>query len=96
MAKVTIENTGDCAVYLPLSLTENETLIIPRAVKNKVADAAGGEGRVVTTPSRAEIDEETLARLRKTKVVAAYFSTGRLRVVGSGPPPDTDGKKGGK
>lgn len=96
--KVTLENTSDSAICLPLSQTEMETLIIPRASKTKVEDKGGGEGRVVSTPGRAEIDSEVLERLQKNKVVATYFSTGRLRVVGSGPPPapGADGGKGGK
>ena len=91
--KVIIENTGEAAVYLPVDAANQETLIVPRAVKEKIEDKGSGEARFVSRPSRVEVDEDVLARLQKSKVVAAYFSTGRLRVVGSGPPPAPDSSK---
>lgn len=99
MAKnIILENTGDAAIYLPVKPEENEVLIIPRATKTKVEEKGTGESHFVKTPGRAEIDSDVLEALKKkSKVVTTYFSTGMLRVVGSGPPPAQGaGNKEGK
>jgi hypothetical protein len=99
MSKTTIvANTTDAAVYLPLGSKDDITTVtVPRAIKQKVKDEKTGDDRMVTTHGTKEVDSDLLADLRSTnKVVAGYFANGRLKEVGSGPPPNpsNQGSKG--
>jgi hypothetical protein len=99
MKTITVENTTDATIYLPLMRGKDDpdTVMVPRAVKQKVRDEKTGDDRMVTTNGSKQVDSDQLAQLRESnKVVAGYFANGRLKEVGSGPPPNpsTQGSKG--
>lgn len=95
MNTVRVENTTDAAVYLPLG-ADHGPITIPRAVKKKERNEKTGDDRMITTNGAAEVDGDKLVELRKTnKIVARYFSEGRLKEVGSGPPPNPSGQGNG-
>jgi len=98
MSKVTVENTTDAAVHLPLGPANDPiTVTIPRAVRVKVKQEKTGDDRLVTTNGSAVVDGDALAELRgRNKVVARYFADGKLKEVGSGPPPSPPTQGGSK
>jgi hypothetical protein len=98
MSKVTVENTTDAAIYLPLGKPNDPiTAIIPRAVRAKVKIEKTGDDKMVTTNGSAIVDSDDLAELRgRNKVVARYFADGKLKEVGSGPPPSPPTQSGSK
>ena len=97
MKTTTVENTTDAAIYLPLMRGKDDpdTVMVPRAVKQKVRDEKTGDDHVATTNGSKQVDSDQLAQLRENnKVVAGYFANGRLKEVGSGPHPSTQVSKG--
>lgn len=107
---IKLENTSTAAIYLPLIQApgpgdsgkeiapfDNDTVIVPRARKVEETDPRTGDRRSTTINGTAEIADDVWERLQKKKVVAAYLSSGRLRVAGSaGPPPASATPAGGK
>ena len=98
MKTTTVENTTDAAIYLPLGAKHDvTTVVVPRTVKVKVKNDKTGDDRMVTTNGAKEVDADLLATLRaENKVVAGYFANGRLKAVGSGPPPSPPTQGGSK
>ncbi len=98
MKTTIVENTTDAAIYLPLGEKNDiNTVVVPRAIKVKVKNEKTGDDLMVTTNGVKEVDSNQLAALRAdNKVVAGYFANGRLKEVGSGPPPNpsNQGSKG--
>lgn len=106
---VKLENTSDAAIYLPKLQAEvevdgkrttpfdNETVIVPRAKRLETTDEKTGEKKSKIELGTAEVEDDVWTRLKKSKVVASYLSSGRLRVAGSsGPPPEPVAPAGGK
>ena len=108
METVKLENHSNAPVYLPHRPApvakgekgepyEADFTIVPRQRREDVEPQRKGEEKTFrNVPGTAEISAEFWGRLEKDRVVAAYLSAGRLRVVGSSPPPASAPSAGGK